>query len=162
MVTSMSKTNPLKRPIGSPDCVKRRHFKVFLKENSKKKRNFFEFGKFIFYFAAWIVSWWELEALKKYKSNGKGDETDGKRQGWGGRKWPVRCREMWYDMKNDIWLRNREIKQINNKLNSINNLKTVMIMKKEMYVAPELEVLEVMVEAGFVASIPGTGTGDDL
>ena len=35
-------------------------------------------------------------------------------------------------------------------------------MKKEMYVAPELEVLEVMVEAGFVASIPGTGTGDDL
>ena len=31
-----------------------------------------------------------------------------------------------------------------------------------MYVAPELEVLEVMVEAGFEASIPGTGTGDDL
>ena len=59
-------------------------------------------------------------------------------------------------------IKNREIKQINNKLNSINNLKTVMIMKKEMYVAPELEVLEVMVEAGFVASIPGTGTGDDL
>ena len=59
---------------------------------------------------------------------------------------------MWYDMKNDIWLRNREIKQINNKLNSINNLKTVTIMKKEMYVAPELEVLEVMVEQGFAGS----------
>ena len=29
-------------------------------------------------------------------------------------------------------------------------------MKKEMYVAPELEVLEVMVEQGFVAS-PGSG-----
>lgn len=53
---------------------------------------------------------------------------------------------------NIVRLRNREIKQINNKLNSINNLKTVMIMKKEMYVAPELEVLEVMVEAGFVVS----------
>ena len=61
-----------------------------------------------------------------------------------------------------IWLRKSEIKYIINKLNSINNLKTVTIMKKEMYVAPELEVLEVMVEAGFVASIPGTGTGDDL
>ena len=58
-------------------------------------------------------------------------------------------------------IKNREIKQINNKLNSINNLKTVMIMKKEMYVAPELEVLEVMVEAGFVASIPGTGEGTE-
>lgn len=34
-------------------------------------------------------------------------------------------------------------------------------MKKEMYVAPELEVLEVMVEAGFVASIPGTGEGTE-
>ena len=60
-----------------------------------------------------------------------------------------------------IWLRNREIKYIINKLNSINNLKTVTIMKKEMYVAPELEVLEVMVEAGFVASIPGTGEGTE-
>ena len=48
--------------------------------------------------------------------------------------------------------RNREIKQIINKLNSINNLKTVTIMKKEMYVAPELEVLEVMVEQGFAGS----------
>ena len=59
-------------------------------------------------------------------------------------------------------LRNREIKQINNKLNSINNLKTVMIMKKEMYVAPELEVLEVMVEQGFAASPgkPGIEGGD--
>ena len=51
MVTSMSKTNPLKRPIDSLDCIKRRHFKVFLKKNSKKKKIFFEFGKFIFYFA---------------------------------------------------------------------------------------------------------------
>ena len=36
-------------------------------------------------------------------------------------------------------------------------------MKKEMYVAPELEVLEVMVESGFVASQfkPGTGNGED-
>ena len=29
------------------------------------------------------------------------------------------------------------------------------------YVAPELEVLEVMVESGFQASIPGTGTGTE-
>ena len=37
--------------------------------------------------------------------------------------------------------------------NSINNFKkTVVIMKKEMYVAPELEVLEVMVEQGFAGS----------
>ena len=62
--------------------------------------------------------------------------------------------------------RNREIKQIINKLNSINNLKTVMIMKKEMYVAPELEVLEVMVEQGFAASpggniAPGGSNGED-
>ena len=32
-------------------------------------------------------------------------------------------------------------------------------MKKEMYVAPELEVLEVMVEQGFAAS-PGSSAGD--
>ena len=52
--------------------------------------------------------------------------------------------------------RNREIKQIINKLNSINNLKTVTIMKKEMYVAPELDILEVMVEQGFAGSLtPG-------
>ena len=57
--------------------------------------------------------------------------------------------------------RNREIKQINNKLNSINNLKTVTIMKKEMYLAPELEVLEVMVEKGFAAS-PGHSEMDDV
>ncbi len=34
--------------------------------------------------------------------------------------------------------------------------------KKEMYVAPEVEVLEVAVEKGFQASIPGTGPGTDL
>ncbi len=31
-------------------------------------------------------------------------------------------------------------------------------MKKEMYVAPELEVLEVMVEQGFNLSDPNTGS----
>ena len=37
-------------------------------------------------------------------------------------------------------------------------------MKKEMYVAPELEVLEVMVEQGFQASpgTPGFGGGMDI
>ena len=33
-------------------------------------------------------------------------------------------------------------------------------MKKEMYVAPELEVLEVMVEQGFAASPDLGGSGD--
>ena len=37
-------------------------------------------------------------------------------------------------------------------------------MKKEMYVAPELEVLEVMVEKGFEGSVfdPGHKPGDTL
>ena len=38
-------------------------------------------------------------------------------------------------------------------------------MKKEMYVAPELEVLEVMVEQGFAGSIPeapGIGQPGDI
>ena len=34
-----------------------------------------------------------------------------------------------------------------------------MIMKMEMYVAPELEVLEVMVEQGFAGSQMGPGSG---
>ena len=35
-------------------------------------------------------------------------------------------------------------------------------MKKEMYVAPELEVLEVMVEQGFAGSFqPGDSNGED-
>ena len=34
-------------------------------------------------------------------------------------------------------------------------------MKKEMYVAPELEVLEVMVEQGFAASGPGFDISDE-
>ena len=33
--------------------------------------------------------------------------------------------------------------------------------KKEMYVAPEVEVLEVAVEKGFQASIEGPNLGDD-
>ena len=34
--------------------------------------------------------------------------------------------------------------------------------KKEMYVAPEVEVLEVMVEKGFEVSIPGTGDPNEF
>ena len=34
--------------------------------------------------------------------------------------------------------------------------------KKEMYVAPEVEIIAVSVEKGFQASIPGTGPGTDL
>ena len=33
--------------------------------------------------------------------------------------------------------------------------------KKEMYVAPEVEILEVAVERGFQASIDGPNLGDD-
>ena len=35
-------------------------------------------------------------------------------------------------------------------------------MKKEMYVAPELEVLEVMVEKGFEASLGAIGGMDEI
>lgn len=33
---------------------------------------------------------------------------------------------------------------------------------EKFYVAPEVEVLEVEVERGFEASIPGTGDGEDM
>ena len=62
---SMNETNPLKRPICSKKCMKRRHFKVFLKKNRKKKENFFVFGKFILYFAAWNVPCLQIWNLKK-------------------------------------------------------------------------------------------------
>ncbi len=48
----MSKTNLLKSPICGENRIKRRRFKDFLGKNSKKKGNFFEFGKFLLYFAA--------------------------------------------------------------------------------------------------------------
>ena len=90
------------------------------------------------------MPWRDLESLKKYKSNEWEEE-----QGWKSQEWRERQSKTKWSIE---WLRNREIKQIINKLNSINNLKTVTIMKKEMYVAPELEVLEVMVEKGFEGS----------
>ena len=52
---------------------------------------------------------------------------------------------------------------INNNQLIVLTIKFLAIMKKEMYVAPELELLEVMVEQGFQASfgdLPGSGLDD--